>query len=101
MVAELDLIAVEIYLRCKYNPCMGIEGGQDAARVFVVDMERQLEKLSHLSRTVLIMSAEGYPNRRIAGALRVSSSTVNRRLKEIYFMPRTWEAQVCWLSADK
>ncbi len=92
MVAELDPVFVELYLRCKQNPYLAIPGGKDAARVFVIDMERQLEKLNNLSLSVLVMSAQGHFGGRIASELHISKRSVCRRLREIYLMPQSWEA---------
>jgi DNA-binding NarL/FixJ family response regulator len=101
MTAELDPMFVEIYLCCKQNPAIRIQGGPEAARVFVVDMERQLDTLSELSRSVLILTAEGNTQVQIALKLRMSPRAVFRRLREIYFLPRSWELSSTQANQDQ
>lgn len=91
MVAELDVVFVELYLRCKSNPMFFLPGGFDAARVFVVDMESKLALLTDRSRRMLLLRAEGENERRIAAHLAMSPRTVMRDLKKIELMPRSWE----------
>lgn len=94
MVPELEPVFVELYLRCKTNPSFDLPGGREASRIFVVDMEKKLEQLNTLSRDVLMLRAEGCNRTQIAKTLRVSPHTVERRLREIDRLPRSWERSV-------